>query len=74
MTGPENGPVNGWRAQLAEQRWDDHRYYHHRIVNQSLHFVSACTFLTAYLIVWIDPAAASLLAWGVAMTSRYLSL
>jgi SAM-dependent methyltransferase len=28
-------------AQLAEQRWDDHRYYHHSLINQSLHFVSA---------------------------------
>ena len=62
--------MSGFRAQLAEQRWDDHRFYHHSLVNQSLHFVSACTFLTAYLIVWIDPAVASLLAWGVAMTSR----
>ncbi len=62
--------MTGFRAQLAEQRWDDHRYYHHSLVNQSLHFVSACTFLVAYIILWIDPAVASLLAWGVAMTSR----
>jgi hypothetical protein len=59
-----------FRKQLAEQRWDDHRFYHHSLVNQSLHFVSACTFLTAYAILFVDPAAASLLAWGVAMTSR----
>ena len=62
--------MTGFRAQLAEQRWDDHRFYHHSLVNQSLHFVSACTFIVAYLILWIDPAVASLLAWGVAMTSR----
>ena len=60
----------GFRAQLAEQRWDDHRFYHHSLVNQSLHFVSACTFLTAYVLLFRDPAIASLLAWGVAMTSR----
>ena len=60
----------GFKEQLAEQRWDDHRYYHHSLVNQSLHFVSACTFLTAYVLVFVDPAVASLLAWGVAMTSR----
>jgi hypothetical protein len=60
----------GFRAQLAEQRWDDHRFYHHSLVNQSLHFVSACTFLTAYVLLFKDPAVASLLAWGVAMTSR----
>jgi hypothetical protein len=62
--------MTGFRAQLAEQRWDDHRYYHHSLVNQSLHFVSACTFLTAYVLLFADPAIASLLAWGVAMTSR----
>lgn len=62
--------MHGFRAQLAEQRWDDHRYYHHSLVNQSLHFVSACTFLTAYVLLFVDPAVASLLAWGVAMTSR----
>jgi hypothetical protein len=60
----------GFRAQLAEQRWDDHRFYHHSLINQSLHFISACTFLTAYVLLFKDPAIASLLAWGVAMTSR----
>jgi hypothetical protein len=62
--------MSSFRAQLAEQRWDDHRYYHHSLVNQSLHFVSACTFITAYVLLFFDPAVASLLAWGVAMTSR----
>lgn len=62
--------MTSFRAHLAEQRWDDHRYYHHSLVNQSLHFVSACTFLTAYVLLFFDPAVASLLAWGVAMTSR----
>ena len=46
----------GFRAQLNEQRWDDHRFYHHSLVNQSLHFVSACTFLTAYVLLFKDPA------------------
>ena len=32
-------------ATLKEQRWDDHRYYHHSRINQTLHFVSACSFL-----------------------------
>ena len=59
-----------FREQLREQRWDDHRYYHHSIINQSLHFVSAGTFMLAYVLVWKDPALAALLAWGVAMTSR----
>ena len=60
----------GFRAQLAEQRWDDHRFYHHDLINQSLHFVSACTFMVAYVLLFVDAALASLLAWGVAMTSR----
>ena len=59
-----------FREQLREQRWDDHRYYHHSLINQSLHFVSAVTFLVAYIVVWSEPAVAALLAWSVAMTSR----
>ena len=59
-----------FREHLREQRWDDHRFYHHSIINQSLHFISAMTFVVAYVIVWSDPALAALLAWGVSMTSR----
>jgi hypothetical protein len=62
--------MTGFREHLREQRWDDHRYYHHSLINQSLHFVSAATFLVAYVIVWSDPALAALLGWGVAMTTR----
>jgi hypothetical protein len=49
---------------------DDHRYYHHSRINQSLHFVSASTFVLAYGLLFTDPALAALLAWCVAMTSR----
>ena len=70
MTAMPADDAMGFRARLAEQRWDDHRFYHHSLVNQTLHFVSACTFLFAYLLLFKDPAVASLLAWGVAMTSR----
>lgn len=62
--------MNRFLEQLREQRWDDHRYYHHSLINQSLHFVSATTFMVAYVLLWRDPALAALLAWGVAMTSR----
>ena len=34
---------------LRIQRWDDHRYYHHSRINQSLHLVSAISFLVAYV-------------------------
>jgi len=62
--------MTSFRPALSTQRWDDHRYYHHSLINQSLHFVSAVTFLVAYAILWRDPALAALLGWGVAMTSR----
>jgi hypothetical protein len=55
---------------LREQRWDDHRYYHHSRINQSLHLVSAISFLCAYVIVFWDPAAAALIGWLFAMTTR----
>ncbi len=55
---------------LRTQRWDDHRYYHHCRINQSLHLVSALSFLCAYGLLFIEPAAAAWLAWGVSMTTR----
>jgi hypothetical protein len=55
---------------LHTQRWDDHRYYHHSRINQTLHFISALSFITAYALLFIDPASAALLAWGVSMTTR----
>ncbi|MBV8500821.1 MAG: hypothetical protein JO006_03805 [Paucibacter sp.] len=62
--------MNEFLRTLQVQRWDDHRYYHHCRINQSLHFVSALSFLCAYALLFIDPAAAALLAWGVSMTTR----
>ena len=56
--------------QLAIQRWDDHRYYHHSRINQSLHLVSAVSFVCAYVMLFFDPAMAALIAWLVSMTSR----
>jgi len=55
---------------LETQRWDDHRYYHHSLVNQSLHLLSASSFLCAYAVMFWNPAMAALIAWTVAMTSR----
>jgi Protein of unknown function (DUF962) len=56
--------------ELAVQRWDDHRYYHHSRVNQSLHFVSASSFLCAYVLLFWYPVYATLVGWFVAMTAR----
>jgi hypothetical protein len=55
---------------LKVQRWDDHRYYHHSRINQSLHLVSATSFVCAYITAFKDPAMAALLGWLVAMTTR----
>src|SRR4051812_13012602 len=55
---------------LKTQRWDDHRYYHHSRINQALHLVSALSFLSAYVIVFKDPAIAALIGWLISMTSR----
>lgn len=56
--------------ELAIQRWDDHRYYHHSRINQSLHFVSATSFLCAYALVFWYPVYAALVGWLLAMTAR----
>jgi hypothetical protein len=57
---------------LRVQRWDDHRYYHHSRINQSLHLVSALSFLFAYAMALKDPAIAALVGWLVAMTTRQI--
>ena len=55
---------------LKTQRWDDHRYYHHSRINQSLHLVSALSFLASYATMFKSPAAAALIGWTVSMVSR----
>lgn len=64
--------MNGFLKALEVQRWDDHRYYHHSTINQSLHFVSACSFLAAYALLFTHPVAAALVGWIVAMWSRQI--
>ncbi len=56
--------------ELRQQRWDDHRYYHHNRVNQSLHLMSALCFLTSYALVFTHPAAAVFVGWVLAMVLR----
>jgi hypothetical protein len=58
--------------ELREQRWDDHRYYHHSRINQSLHLLSAISFLVAYGYIVADPIISAFLGWLVAMTSRQI--
>lgn len=57
-------------ATLREQRWDDHRYYHQSRINQTLHFLSALGFLTAYSLVLSDPATAAIIGWVWSMGTR----
>ncbi len=57
-------------AELDEQRWDDHRYYHRSYVNQSLHLLSACCFLSSYVLIFVNPIAAVMIGWLLAMISR----
>ena len=47
---------------LKIQRFDDHRYYHHSRINQSLHFISAISFVVAYAFLLIDPVISALIA------------
>jgi hypothetical protein len=56
--------------ELQQQRWDDHRYYHQSRINQTLHLLSAFSFLAAYVLIFINPAAAVFLGWVVAMCLR----
>lgn len=62
--------MNSFLKTLDTQRWDDHRYYHQSRINQSLHLVSAISFLVAYALLFVDPAMAGLLGWGVSMLTR----
>jgi hypothetical protein len=57
---------------LKSQRWDDHRYYHHSRINQSLHLISAISFVCAYIMVFTNPVAAALAGWLAAMTTRQM--
>lgn len=65
-----NEMMHNFLQTLRIQRWDDHRYYHHSRINQSLHFVSALSFIAAYALIFIDPVLSALMGWLVSMTTR----
>jgi len=56
--------------ELHQQRWDDHRYYHHDRINQLLHLLSASCFVASYVLIFIDPVLAVMVAWLLAMVLR----
>jgi len=62
--------VKDFLQALKTQRWDDHRYYHQSRINQTLHFISAISFLVAYVVAFHDPASAALIGWLVSMMTR----
>jgi len=62
--------MSGFIEALRVQRWDDHRYYHHSRINQTLHLVSALSFLFSYVMLLKDPAIAAMTGWLISMTSR----
>ncbi len=62
--------MSNFLATLKEQRWDDHRYYHHSRINQALHLVSAMSFLVSYVFLFISPPVAALIAWLISMLTR----
>lgn len=57
---------------LQTQRWDDHRYYHQSRINQSLHFISAISFLVSYAYLFVDPVISGLIAWLISMSTRQM--
>jgi len=62
--------VNHFMQTLRTLRWDDHRFYHHSTINQTLHLISAIVFCVSYGLLFVDPAIAAILAWTISMTTR----
>ena len=62
--------MSGFMEALEEQRWDDHRYYHHSRINQTLHLISATSFVAGYILLFYAPAIAALVCWLIGMVSR----
>ena len=61
-----------FREELQQQRFDDHRYYHHSRINQSLHLLSATCFLTCYAMLFVSPGFAVIFGWVVAQWLRQI--
>ena len=57
-------------AKVRTLQWDDHRYYHQCRINQTLHLISAISFLASYVLLFVNPAAAGLVGWLVGMVTR----
>ncbi len=64
--------VFNFREELQRQRWDDHRLYHHSRVNQSLHLLSALSFLGSYVLLFVNAVFAVFIGWIIAMWMRQI--
>lgn len=62
--------MSNFLNQVHILQWDDHRYYHQSRINQTLHFISALSFLVAYVFLFVDPAISGLIGWGLGMVIR----
>jgi hypothetical protein len=62
--------VPSFMHHIEKLRWDDHRFYHQSRINQTLHFISAISFLVAYVYLFINPAISALIGWLVGMVTR----
>lgn len=62
--------MSNFLNQVHTLQWDDHRYYHQSRINQTLHLISALSFLVAYAYLFVDPAISGLIGWGVGMVTR----
>jgi hypothetical protein len=62
--------MKGFLQELEVQRWDDHRFYHHSRINQTLHLISAICFVVSYFLLFTKPAMAAILGWGISMVTR----
>ena len=55
--------MNNFFDKVRILQWDNHRYYHQSRINQTIHLISAMSFLAAYLLLFVDPAAAGWVFW-----------
>jgi len=62
--------VSEFMKKVETLRWDDHRYYHQCRINQTLHLISAISFLVTYALLFVEPAWAGLTGWLVGMVTR----
>jgi hypothetical protein len=62
--------MSNFFEKIRQLQSDDHRYYHQCRINQTLHLISAVSFLVAYGLVFKHPAEAALVGWLIGMVSR----